>query len=252
MATPLMTLQDLLSQLPTSVSPRLLAFVAVIIVVPLLLFRSPAARGSGRERDPPAVYSSIPFIGHALGLMQHHHNYHRILLAQHGDAGKAEKGQGHEHGDSGPGRGMPGILALPILTGRMYAVFQPGLAQAVMKSRILSFEPYVSTFIRRMTSCSNATLAVFDGEPFHSTWLRIIYSSLTGQELLRVNRTAVSVELAELNAQVPMSRKKGAALEVDNLWDWVLDLMTLATTTALYGEGNPFKDKALRSEYWYV
>lgn len=210
-------------------SPHVLLLLAVLTLAAVLLVRLVRAYYGTDPREPPPVYPRIPLVGHILGIARYHHGYQDLLHARHG---------------------WPSAVSLPILSGRLYGIYTPGLAKAVVASRSLSFEPYISDFVRRMTSASAETMRVFDSEAFRTDWIKTFYQSLTGPELLRINRVAVDVELNVLNETVPRGKE---GLAVDNLWDWVADIVTLATTTALFGKRNPWAmDRGLVADYWYA
>jgi hypothetical protein len=140
---------------------------------------------------------------------------------------------------------MP-ICTLPILGGKLYVINSPDLASSVIRSRTLSFEPYVTDFIRKMTGIGDAAMKIYENPQFFSQWLKIVYSSLTGDHLLRVNSAALKVLTSSLG-DIPAN-----GTVVPDLFLWTRDLMTLASTTSLMGRKNPWKsDLRLFNAYWY-
>jgi cytochrome P450 len=141
---------------------------------------------------------------------------------------------------------MP-ICTLPILSGKLYVINSPELAQSAILNRSLSFEPYVTDFIRRMTDVGDKAMKIYEDPAFFSRWLKIVYSSLTGAHLLAVNSAALRVIASSLN-EVPL-----AGVDIPDLFLWARDLISLASTTALLGDKNPWKlDPRLLDAYWYV
>jgi len=139
------------------------------------------------------------------------------------------------------------ICTLPILGGKLYVINSPDLAHSAIRSRTLSFEPYVTDFIRKMTNVGDAAMKVYENPAFFSQWLKIVYSSLTAEHLVGVNSAALRVVTS------PLSEIPPGGIAVPNLFDWLRDLMTLASTTSLLGSKNPWKsDPRLFGAYWCV
>lgn len=137
------------------------------------------------------------------------------------------------------------ICTLPILGGKLYVINDPDLAQSAIKSRTLSFEPHVTDFIRKMTDVGEATMKIYETPAFFSQWIKIVYSSLTGEHLLAVNTKALEV-VAQALTDIPTE-----GIEVPDLFVWARDLMTLASTTSLLGQKNPWRsDPELFNAYW--
>jgi hypothetical protein len=139
---------------------------------------------------------------------------------------------------------MP-ICTLPILNSKIYVINSPELAQSAIRSRTLSFEPHVTDFIEKMTDVGDAAMKVYSDPTFFSRWIKIVYSSLTGDHLLQVNSAALQVVATSLNA-LPAKE-----VTVSDLFVWTRDLLSLASTTSLLGSKNPWKtDTGLFDAYW--
>ncbi|KAK1757983.1 25-hydroxycholesterol 7-alpha-hydroxylase [Echria macrotheca] len=174
-------------------------------------------------KEPPMLRPRIPFVGHLVGLISLAHSYHRLQYNKYQ---------------------MP-ICTLPILGGKLYVINSPEFAQSAILNRSLSFEPYVTDFIRRMTDVGDKAMKIYEDPAFFSRWLKIVYSSLTGPHLLAVNSAALRVVVNELN-ELPV-----AGVDVPDLFLWARDLISLASTTALFGDKNPWKlDPRLLDAYW--
>ncbi|KAH8682620.1 cytochrome P450 [Xylariales sp. PMI_506] len=193
----------------------------VIISVPLSYFILYPLRLDSAE--PPLLKPTIPFIGHLLGLISLSHGYHRRLFQKH----------------------KKPIYTLPILGGKLYVINSPELAQSAIRSRTLNFEPYVTEFIRNMTKTSAAAMEIYENPDFFSQWHQIVYSSLTGQHLMGINLATLQTLTKSLN-EVPRD-----GLAVPDIFLWMRDLMTLASTNSLLGDKNPWKyDARLFEAYW--
>lgn len=141
---------------------------------------------------------------------------------------------------------MP-ICTLPILGGKLYVINSPDLAHAAIRNRALSFEPYVTDFIRKLTDVGDIAMKIYENPAFFSQWLKIVYSSLTGEHLMGINSTTLQIVTSALNEISP------DGIAIPDLFVWTRDLMTLASTTSLLGSKNPWRlDKRLFSAYWCV
>lgn len=96
-----------------------------------------------------------------------------------------------------------------------------------------------------MTDIGEDAMRIYRDADFFSKWIKIVYSTLTGDNLLAVNSAAVQVVVDSLNG-IPAKGK-----EVPDLFLWTRDLLTMAGTTSLLGSKNPWKkDAKLCEAYW--
>lgn len=192
-------------------------------------------------KEPPIFRPRVPFIGHLLGLISLSHGYHRSQLSVSPSTRTCNvlTFSSRKHN-------MP-ICTLPILGGKLYVINSPDLAHSAILSRTLNFEPYVADFIRKMTDVGDAAMKKYEDPAFFSQWIKIVYSSLTGEHLLAVNSAAVKVMASSLSEVPP------GGINVPDLFVWMRNLMTLASTTSLFGSKNPWRlDSRLFDAYWYV
>ncbi|KAK2009167.1 cytochrome P450 [Colletotrichum eremochloae] len=174
-------------------------------------------------REPPILKSGIPFIGHVMGLIKHQHSYYKLLLGK---------------------RSVP-ICTLPMLNGKGYVITDPELVFAVFRNRNLSLGPLISEMIHNITGLSEACMEVYNSASFQLQWNRIVHSTLTGEQLRLINVAGLQDLTRTLNA-VP---KEG--LHLPDLYMWTRSTMTMATTSALYGPNNPWKQNpSLIESYW--
>lgn len=92
-------------------------------------------------------------------------------------------------------------------------------------------------FAQRELRFSNDALKIIQETTLVPEFFSVIHPAMTGAHLHRMNATALNYVSNELDA----IGNGGEALEVPNLYQWVRDLMTLATTEALYGPDNPIR-----------
>jgi hypothetical protein len=137
------------------------------------------------------------------------------------------------------------IYTLPIFNGKLYVINSPKLAHSAIRSRTLSFEPHVADFIEKLTDVGDHTMKIYNNPAFFSRWIKIVYSSLTGEHLLAVNSSALKVVASSLN-DIPAEDTA-----MSDLFIWTRDLLTLASTTSLFGSKNPWRtDAKLFEGYW--
>ncbi len=83
---------------------------------------------------------------------------------------------------------------------------------------------------------------------FMDDTIKCLHSSMTAQNIHRMNANALRYLSAVLNA-LP----KEGDVEIPNLWLWVREELTVATCEALYGSHNPFKSgSTLVGDLWFV
>ncbi|KAI1466125.1 cytochrome P450 [Daldinia caldariorum] len=172
-------------------------------------------------REPPALNPKIPIVGHVWGLMRHAHGYINSLHRQSGLS----------------------IYTLPLLHRKVYVINSPTLVQAAFANRRLSFMPFVVDFVKRMDELSPSARGIY--AEIHPQVMQSISTHMTGKQLKRKN----SVQLKEFFPYLP---EDGVALEVDNLWFWLRDILTVGTTSMLFGpKDNPWKKHpSLVKAYW--
>ncbi|KAJ0313153.1 hypothetical protein COL516b_000080 [Colletotrichum fioriniae] len=198
--------------------------VALLTAIPAMLYlayliRSPVTMDA---KEPPLLRPTVPFIGHIIGIFQHSWEYLDLAYAKY----KAP------------------MFTLPMLGGKMYVITEPELAQAALRNRSLSFDPFLRDLIKGMAGASAQTMTSWDDPAFYGPWVKSIYGGMAGQSLLGLNISAVRGIATALN-------EIGDDVEVANLYKWNRELFTLASTDSLYGSKNPLRvDKKLIEAYW--
>lgn len=134
---------------------------------------------------------------------------------------------------------MP-IATLPMLNGKLYVITDPVMVQNAFRNKRLSFDPFALEFAQRMLGVSDETMVPvrFTGDEknpgFLSEFVHEIHGAMVGQHLLRMNADALNGVARAINGL-------GKTFEIDNLFYWVRDMMTVATCDALLGAHNPVK-----------
>ncbi|OHW95334.1 prostacyclin synthase [Colletotrichum incanum] len=195
-----------------------------LAAVPLLLLVAYLVANpvSMDPKEPPLVHARIPLVGHVIGILQHSWQYLDMIYAKYP---------------------VP-ILTLPMLSGKVYVVNDPELAQAALRNRSLSFDPFLRDLVKGMANTSAETMKTWDDPAFYGRWVKILYGGMAGQSLLGLNISAVGKVAASMN-------EIGDDVVVENLYRWNRQMFTLASTDSLYGSMNPMRaDRRLIDAYW--
>jgi cytochrome P450 len=187
------------------------------------------------SREPPLAPSSIPIFGHMLGFMRNSFNYYEKLNKK---------------------------LRLPVFTicmpGRkIYVISKPELiARVDRQPKSFSFAPIISEFSSATCGTSKATNEILNqnllGE--HGNWglcedmvAGMRESLKPGENLDIMNRIMAQEVCTSLDATKP---EPGKEFRVIHLSAWVADVVTMATTTSVYGPMNPYKRQDIRDAFW--
>uniref|UniRef100_A0A0B7KRF5 Prostacyclin synthase n=1 Tax=Bionectria ochroleuca TaxID=29856 RepID=A0A0B7KRF5_BIOOC len=179
-------------------------------------------------REPRAVQPRLPWIGHIIGLIRHRVDYFDIL--------KKKKPMA--------------IATLPILNGKIYAIWSPSLVQSALRNKDLTFDIFGIEFAENVFGLNKETMSIIRGtgsieESLVSKMMSAIKPTMTGQNLHRMNAEALKYIGSCIN------NIGGEGLNVPNAYRWLRELMTLATAEAIYGVENPFmKDPTLLNALW--
>lgn len=139
------------------------------------------------------------------------------------------------------------IASLQMLWGKIYAVWDPDLAQAALRSRGPSFEPLMLVYAKAMLGAAEETVKkIRDQEKqLLPAFFDAIHNSMTTANVKTMNAQAWEV--------LTKTFDRIETLEGENMYLWTRDLITLATTRALYGETDPFQREPGMVKYvWYV
>ena len=133
----------------------------------------------------------------------------------------------------------------------MYAVWEPQLAHAALRSRAASRDPFVVEFAQKSFGLSRETFAKVTSNPtLVPTFTEALHSSMNSASVNAMNAHSLKYISQTLDN---IKAGEDGGLEVPNLYLWVRDIMTLATSRSLLGKENPFeKDLSLIDRLWSV
>ncbi|KAF5634209.1 cytochrome P450 monooxygenase 8B1 [Fusarium sp. NRRL 52700] len=210
--------------------------VLAVIVAFALLNRLLTPRIDPRE--PPVVKPSIPWVGHIIGIIRHQADYSRII---------------HNENPHVP------IATLPMLNGKVYVAFDPALVQTLLRTKTASFEPFALDYAKKTFALKQETFAkvkvpgVYDEftEAIHTSFqvkhLQQLNVHFLGSITAKLNRATIRVDTINAGKETVANGR----LHVENLYLWCRDVMSLATTRALYGDTDPFnRDPSLIEDMW--
>lgn len=142
------------------------------------------------------------------------------------------------------------IATLPMLNGKVYAIWSPSLVQAAMRNKNMTFDVFGIEFAQRVMGITDEAAAIIKGpggveESLAPETMAAIKVAMTGQNLYRMNVSALTFIATRLNTF-------GPTVDVPNLYRWLRELMTMATAEALYGpSNNPLReDPSLIDALW--
>ncbi|TIC89847.1 25-hydroxycholesterol 7-alpha-hydroxylase [Colletotrichum higginsianum] len=201
------------------------SYVTVAVVLALAIFIHRFSSPQLDKREPPPMKPKIPIVGHLVGMIRHQSRYFKTL----------------------ENRNMA-VATLPILSGKLYGIWEPTVIQSVYRNRLLSFEPFAVEFAQREIGFSNAMLKVIQETTLLPEFFDCIHKSMTADNLRQMNANALTYVSDALDGVCNGSE----TFEATNFFVWVRNLMTMATTEALYGPGNPLRNSAsLMEDTWY-
>ncbi|OIW32305.1 cytochrome P450 [Coniochaeta ligniaria NRRL 30616] len=180
-------------------------------------------------KEPPLVKPSVPLIGHIIGVLWYQNDYHRIVQQKHP---------------------LP-IASLQMLWGRMYTVWEPSLAQTVLRSRVPSPEPFFIDFASAVFGTAKETIQKIKDGNEHGLipdFVDAIHGSMNTASVHRMNVTALNFVAETFNA---VAEGPSGGLQHPNMYRWFRDIITIPTSRALLGKENPFdKDRSLCQTAW--
>lgn len=186
------------------------------------------------SREPPLAPSSIPFIGHLVGLSRSSFDY---------------------YGELSKKVNVP-IFTLALPGQKMYVVTQPDLIQKIQKQhKILAFPPIEAKFASTICGASKEAQAILaknvngdDGDHGLSmeSYTAMRDALRPGPQLDDMNRHMIQ-EIAQALDTLQPAPKETKKI---GIYAWLRGAITTATTRSVYGPMNPYDDKAIADAFW--
>ncbi|KAF7556298.1 hypothetical protein G7Z17_g1523 [Cylindrodendrum hubeiense] len=190
----------------------LIAGLAIALTVLLAVFKRWAIPTLD-PLEPPLLKPRVPVIGHIISMIRERAGFYpRLFKEAH----------------------MP-ICTLPMLNGKLYVINSPSLIQSALRNNDVSFDPFLIEFSKGMFGLTPTLLEAISQDSLMKELLETISSTLMGESLHKLNVVALTSLIQHLNAV-----QAGTPFIVADSFLWIRDIVTEATTRALFGEMNPF------------
>jgi len=122
-----------------------------------------------------------------------------------------------------------------MLNGKIYVINKPALIAAAFRNRAFSFEVFTLELAAATMGMTKRHVELFGRPGGMDEVVRVFHLSLSGDNLVRMNARALADIAVSLNA-IP-SRD---SLDVPNAFEWLRDILSMATMKGLFGKNNPF------------
>ena len=136
------------------------------------------------------------------------------------------------------------IATLPVLKGKIYAIWDPILIQSAYCNKNLSFTPYALDNVRAVTGYDDFSHHIVSSTDVLPVYFRSMYDGTTARHVHQLNVTSLEHVSQYINSIGP----KG--LDVPNIYMWLRNLMTVATCEGLFGPRNPIRDDQSVEDVW--
>ncbi|KAJ3561065.1 hypothetical protein NPX13_g9088 [Xylaria arbuscula] len=203
---------------------------AIGAVGAMYMFLQALLRLTQDSKEPPAMGTTIPFVSPILGMKKRNSRYYNYLRDKYAEP----------------------IFTLRLPFTRLYIVTSTALIPAVQRQfRVLSFNPVQIKAVTNFASPSKEALELVsknieNDEGFIPGFLKAVYPTLTGDMLDSLNTKTVNVIMSEFDKIAA----KGAVSSVQ-MYKWIDEQITYATTDGIYGPHNPLRDPENLSA-WHV
>ena len=137
------------------------------------------------------------------------------------------------------------IATLPMLGGKMYAVWDTALIQSGLRAKTMSYDAIMCQNAQGLLGVQDRSVDLArDG--LLANLMHVTKPILAGEAMGRINVTVLNHAAIVLNGI-----RKEKAYNVPDFYDWVQTTATLAMTEALYGAANPLHgNRGLVDDVW--
>ncbi|KAI1174350.1 cytochrome P450 [Nemania sp. FL0916] len=211
---------------------------AIVVAVYALLYQYSKQKINAKE--PAVIASSVPFVGHILGMALHGGKYIKNL------------GIRNKH--------LP-IFTLPVPRSRLYIVTEPSLAAAVQRaSKVMSFTPIIPEVTERVLGLDKTTADITrknldpgpgDERGFLADIQEMVYAWFGPGNYLNEMSLDAAHELRNEVVASAASLDHHDLKQAIDLLNWTRHLVTVSTAKYFYGPQNPITlDPSLEESFW--
>lgn len=209
-------------------------YLLLTIITSLWLIKRHVCKVDVAPSEPALLLSGVPFLGHLLGMFVSGSGYYMSLFRKNGRQLRA--------------------ATLSLFGHKVYVIFSPSLAQAALRNRDLSFEPFVVLASQALANLEGRSLKLLRDGTISRAFFHTLPSVVSAEPMSRMAATgllSMTGEVSQLCHQIDSSVNKH--VEVPDLFGYLKRTMTLAVTDALYGlKDNVFRDDlTLIDDLWY-
>lgn len=184
--------------------------------------------------EPILLSSGVPPLGHLLGMLASGSGYYMSLFRKTGGELQA--------------------ATLSIFGHKVYVIFSPSLAQAALRNRDLSFEPFVVLASHALANLEGRSLKLLRDGTISRAFFHTLPSAVSAEPMSRMAATgllSMTGEVEHLCHRIDSS--VDGQVDIPDLFGYLKKTMTLAVTDALYGlKDNVFReDLTLIDNLWY-
>lgn len=184
--------------------------------------------------EPLLLSSGVPILGHLLGMLASGSGYYMSLFRKTGHRLQA--------------------ATLSIFGHKVYVIFSPSLAQAALRNRDLSFEPFVVLASHALANLEGRSLKLLKDGTISRAFFHTLPTVVSAEPISRMAATgllSLTGEIDHLCRRIDLSVDK--QVDIPDLFGYLKRTMTLAVTDALYGlKDNVFReDLTLIDDLWY-
>ena len=220
-----------------------LAVTAVVIAIVAGLRKSDRL-----SQEPPEVSPFIPYIGHVVGLLWYKNHYYTKLRS----VGARGNFSIRNLMISRQCVRYP-IYKLPVPGNQLYIVSSPELIASIEKQpKVVSFWHVEASATARLSGISQeSAMKILDSlnDGTHGLMLK----GLNAIHQIMVPSGAVNrmvLVASQTSAEAIRSTKTQNVDHRVDLWRWIRHEITMSTTEAVYGLGNPYRDPEIERCFW--
>ncbi|EED20394.1 cytochrome P450, putative [Talaromyces stipitatus ATCC 10500] len=224
-----------------------LSFILLLLAVAVILIQK---RKKQDSQEPPFISSTVPYVGHALGLLRYGASYFIFLRSVSWYIRTNLNSNSHRSQVRYP------IYTINLLSQKSYIINDPELISLVQRERKLISHngPFVETVFKRMLGNNDESMGIImsnmDGHGQAPSYRRDMKAA--EHEALAPGRAVSQIYEDSLDEIVKIFRDLTlAGSQSVDLMEWLKKVYTLSTATALYGPQNPFTvSRDLVEAFW--